>query len=137
MDDFFLRPEMRTEDRLAEIGGNVDYERFFETVIKPIKDRRTVQYIPFDCKKSEFKDIEKIAYKRLNIIEGSYSLHPYFGTYFDLKIFMDINPNQQFENILKRNGSQKLIQFKEMWIPKEEAYFKKYEIERNCIKILW
>ena len=25
MDDFFLRPEQRTPERYAEIGGNVDY----------------------------------------------------------------------------------------------------------------
>ena len=28
MDDFFLRPEQRTPERFAQIGGNVDYERF-------------------------------------------------------------------------------------------------------------
>ena len=30
MDDFFLRPEQRTAERFAEVGGNVDYERFQE-----------------------------------------------------------------------------------------------------------
>ena len=30
MDDFFLRPEQRTPERFAEVGGNVDYERFHE-----------------------------------------------------------------------------------------------------------
>lgn len=29
MDDFFLRPMQRTKERLAELGGNVDRERFF------------------------------------------------------------------------------------------------------------
>ena len=33
MDDFFLRPEQRTTERFAEIGGNVDYERFWEEVL--------------------------------------------------------------------------------------------------------
>ena len=28
MDDFFLRMEQRTPDRMKETGGNVDYERF-------------------------------------------------------------------------------------------------------------
>ena len=32
MDDFFLRMEQRTPDRMKETGGNVDYERFYETV---------------------------------------------------------------------------------------------------------
>ena len=37
MDDFFLRPEQRTPERFAEIGGNVDYERFREEVLLPLK----------------------------------------------------------------------------------------------------
>lgn len=36
MDDFFLRIEQRTQKRIAEVGGNVDYERFFETVLLPV-----------------------------------------------------------------------------------------------------
>ena len=28
MDDFFLTPDLRTEERLREVGGNVDYVRF-------------------------------------------------------------------------------------------------------------
>lgn len=35
MDDFFLRMEQRTPQRLKETGGNVDYERFEETVLRP------------------------------------------------------------------------------------------------------
>ena len=37
MDDFFLRPEQRTPERFAEVGGNVDYERFQEEVLLPLK----------------------------------------------------------------------------------------------------
>ena len=46
MDDFFLRPEQRTEARLAEPGGNVDYERFLEEVLLPLRRGETVQYRP-------------------------------------------------------------------------------------------
>ena len=37
MDDFFLRPEQRTPERYAEIGGNIDRERFLEDVLIPLK----------------------------------------------------------------------------------------------------
>ena len=32
MDDFFLRPQQRTKERLAEAGGNIDRERFLQEV---------------------------------------------------------------------------------------------------------
>ena len=38
MDDFFLRPEQRTKERLSEAGGNVDYKRFQEEIL----DRKSV-----------------------------------------------------------------------------------------------
>ena len=33
MDDFFLREEQKSEERVREIGGNIDYERFKVEVI--------------------------------------------------------------------------------------------------------
>ena len=36
MDEFFLRPEQRTARRLAQPGGNVDYERFREEVLSSL-----------------------------------------------------------------------------------------------------
>ena len=47
MDDFFLRPEQRTPERFAEVGGNVDYERFQEEVLLPLKDGKAFSYRPF------------------------------------------------------------------------------------------
>lgn len=49
MDDFFLPLEMRTPQRLQQPGGNVHYERFLETVLKPLSLQQTVFYQPFDC----------------------------------------------------------------------------------------
>lgn len=78
-----------------------------------------------------------ILYQPLNIIEGSYSLHPYFENPYDLRIFMDIDRESQLENILRRNGGEKLEDFKRLWIPKEEAYFEKFHIAEGCLVIRW
>lgn len=137
MDDFFLRAEQRTPERMEEIGGNVDYERFGETVLQPIWKKQTVQYQPFSCKTFELADTYEIPYKKLNIIEGSYSMHPYFKNPYDLCIFMNISPDDQIANIIKRNGEDKLKDFKTKWIPKEEAYFKMFRIQENALEIMW
>ena len=50
MDDFFLQRSQRTPERLAQIGGNVDYERFQEEVLLPLRFRRAFSYRPFDCR---------------------------------------------------------------------------------------
>ena len=49
MDDFFLRPEQRTEQRLNTPGENVDHERFLEEILIPLKSgAKELSFRPFD-----------------------------------------------------------------------------------------
>jgi len=138
MDDFFLQMHQRTEKRLAEIGGNVDYERFQTEVLMPLFAGEDILYRRFDCKRMTIAKGEWRKNRRITIIEGSYCGNPYFGDIYDLKIFTDIDEESQLANIRKRNGEEKLPVFKERWIPKEEAYFDKFLIKENSdIVIKW
>ena len=49
VDDFFLRPEQRTAERFAEIGGNFDRERFFDEIIEPLALGNDVCLRRFNC----------------------------------------------------------------------------------------
>ena len=122
MDDFFLRPEQRTPERFAEVGGNVDYERFLEEVLLPLKSSKTFSYRPFDCKTFTLSDPVIVTPKRLNIIEGTYSHHPYFGNPYDLKILLTIDEETQRRRILDRPEFLHKRFFEE-WIPMENRYF--------------
>ena len=135
MDDFFLQESQRTPERLSEIGGNVDYERFREEVLIPLWYGDDVVYRPFNCKTMKIEKEKElvIKHKRINIIEGSYSQHPYFGEPYLLKIFCDIDSDNQLINISSRIGNdpEMLSKFKELWIPKENEYFEKNETAEN------
>ena len=133
MDDFFLRPEQRTSERLAAPGGNVDYERFKEEVLEHIADPEGFTYQLFSCRQMALDAHVTVNYKKLNVIEGAYSLHPYFGEPYDLKIFLKITPEEQLDRILKRNGPEMLERFKNIWIPMENRYFETYKIEQGCL----
>ena len=122
MDDFFLRPEQRTPERFAEVGGNVDYERFQEEVLLPLKSGKTFSYRPFDCSTFTLSDPAIVTPKRLNIIEGTYSHHPYFGNPYDLKILLTIDEETQRRRILDRPVFLHKRFFEE-WIPMENRYF--------------
>jgi uridine kinase len=132
MDDFFLMSHQKTQERLAEVGGNVDYERFKNEVIDTILKKENVEYRPYNCKTGKIENSKEIRYKRLNIIEGSYSLHPYFGDIYTIKIFMSIPNDIQIERIKARNGNKTISEFTKKWIPKENAYFLKYNIKKAC-----
>ena len=135
MDDFFLRPEQRTPERFAEPGGNVDYERFYEEVLLPLKDGRDFSYRPFDCKTFTLSAPVLVTQKKLTIIEGSYCNHPYFGDPYDLRVFLNITPELQQQRILERPAFLHQ-RFFEQWIPMEQMYFSHFGICQKCEIVL-
>ncbi len=135
MDDFYLRREQRTPARLAEIGGNVDYERFREEVMDPLLSGEEVVYRRFDCSTFTMQSPEIIPRKRLNLVEGSYSLHPYLGDVYDLRVFMTVDPETQLARIRRRSGEEKLERCRGEWIPKKEAYIRKFHPDKGALLI--
>lgn len=123
MDDFYLQPHQRTEERLAEPGGNVDRERFLEEVLLPLREGKPVSYRRFDCRTFTFEPARLIEPGEIAIVEGSYALHPQLRDLYDLRLFLDIDPEEQMRRILKRNGPEAAERFRTRWIPLEEAYF--------------
>ena len=138
MDDFFLRPEQRTPERLSEVGGNIDKERFMSEVLTPLKNGKTVRYRPFDCSSQSLGEEITVTPGRLTVIEGVYSMHPEFSHYFDLAVFLDISPEEQRKRILLRNSPQFAQRFFGEWIPLENIYFEKTEIKKRAdlIKVI-
>ncbi len=132
MDDFYLQPHQRTEERLAEPGGNVDRERFLEEVLLPLRERKPVSYRRFDCGTFTFEPARLIDPVPIAIVEGSYALHPQLRDLYDLRIFMDIDPEEQMRRILKRNGPEAAERFRTRWIPLEEAYFAGCKVRENA-----
>lgn len=128
MDDYFLQHSQRTIERLAEVGGNVDYERFYSEIICHLEDKTGLSYRKYDCCTQILGNFESVAWQPLVIIEGSYSHHPYFKNVYNLRVFLNVTPEEQRERILKRNGEYMLNRFISEWIPKENAYFEKFDI---------
>ena len=135
MDDFFLRPEQRTPERFAEVGGNVDYERFHEEVLLPLKSGKAFSYRPFDCSTFTLAAPVTVAPKKLNVIEGTYSHHPYFGNPYDLKILLTVDEETQRKRILERPAFLHKRFFEE-WIPMENRYFEAFRISDRSEIIL-
>ena len=132
MDDFFLQPHQRSKERYEEVGGNVDRERFLEEVLIPLKKGEKIRYRRFDCKSFRFQPEIVMEPKRINIIEGSYSMHPLLADYYDFGIFLEIDSEQQKKRIEKRNSKELAQLFFDMWIPMEEKYHKGMGVKERC-----
>ena len=136
MDDFFLRPEQRTEERFAQAGGNIDHERFREEVLLPLSQGKTVKYRSFDCSTFTLRPAVEIAPKELNVIEGTYSMHPQLAQYYDFSVFLSITPQLQRKRIEKRNSPDMAQRFFDTWIPLERTYFEETDAAARC-SMIW
>lgn len=132
MDDFFLRSEQRTEERLRQPGGNVDWERFREEVLTPFQRGTPFSYRPYDCHVRDFQESVRIIPDRLTVVEGSYSCHPELWGNYNLHIFLTISLDEQLRRIQVRNGADKVRDFQQKWIPLEERYFQTFQIAQRC-----
>ena len=132
-DDFFLRKEQRTQERLEEAGGNIDYERLRDEVLIPLSREGKCVFRRFDCKSMSLSDKEiVIRPNSLTVIEGSYSCHSELWNYYDLRIFMNVVQYEQLRRIEQRNGADAVSVFQNRWIPLEEKYFSAYRIAERC-----
>jgi len=126
MDDYFLQPHQRVEQRLYEIGGNIDYERFEHEVISHLNDN--VLYIhPFNCQTMSMEGLKLIQIDKVLIIEGAYSMRTSWLKHYDIKVLVTIDSKIQQERMMRRNPH--LYQrFVNEWIPKENEYLSKNQL---------
>lgn len=132
MDDFFLRPEQRTPERYAQPGGNVDWERFREEVLRPLREGRPAVYRPFDCARGALGEPVRLEPGPVTVIEGAYACHPALWEYYDLRACMTVEPEEQLRRLAARNGPEGAERFREEWIPLEERYLSALRVEERC-----
>ena len=131
MDDFFLPFELRTEERMAEPGGNIHFERLLEQICVPLKEGKAFQYVPFDCGTGTYKEGVVVEPKAVTIFEGAYCMYP--GRFpYDVSAFFWCRDEVQYGRVLKRNGPEKLKVFQNRFIPMEHKYFNAFQIPESA-----
>jgi uridine kinase len=131
MDDFFLPPNLRTPERLAQAGGNVDYERFSRQVVEKL-GTDMFAYDVYNCEDDSCRRSELIYTNLPIIVEGVYCLHPFFGDYVNLRVFVKSDKSARIKRLRQRCDDEKFMNFVNKWIPLEDKYFDEYEIEKTC-----
>lgn len=135
LDDFFLPPEKRTAKRLAEPGGNIDYERILGEIVPHAKSSAGFAYRAFDCRTGSFREEPvSVPPSRLLIVEGSYALHPALGSYADITVYSDVSAEEQLARIAARGDD--IAVFRSRWIPLEEKYAAGIDARRRAAIVL-
>ncbi|MEA5058604.1 MAG: uridine kinase [Candidatus Pelethousia sp.] len=135
-DDFFLQPAQRKAARLAEPGGNLDRERFAVEVIAPVREGRIAYVRRFDCKLNKLLPPQQIPFSPVSIVEGSYCLHPALGPYYDLAIYLQVDPGIQRARLQSRYDAARLQRAMDEWVPMENSYARAFNIPEKCDFVL-
>lgn len=127
-DDFFLKQNLKTEKRLSEIGGNIDYE-LLSITLKEIKKawenkQSSITIKVFDCKEQKYYEKEINLLSKV-ILEGVYSYHPYFQNLINGLAFVNLDDKTQMQRISKR---PLMYNFIHEWIPLENKYYNELDI---------
>lgn len=133
MDNFFLPFERRTPERLAEAGGNIDYERFLEIAVPSLLKKTSFSYMAYNCQTATYDREIQIKECELIIVEGSYSLHQKFGHYYDLSLFLSVDTEEQLQRLsIRCQNETKLHRFETEWIPMENLYHEKQSVPNRA-----
>ena len=73
---------------------------------------------------------------QLNIVEGSYSLHPQLRFLYNLKVFLTVDRDEQITRLKKRSSEEQFHNFIEKWIPMENYYFDQLKIAAHSDIVL-
>ena len=129
MDDFFLPPELRTPERLAQPGENVHHERFLREALEPFAAGQPVRFCPFDCSAGVPGSAVEIPAASFAVVEGSYSLHPSLRGHYTASVFVTCAQAVQRARLTARGGADSWAVFEARWIPLEETYFKAHAVQ--------
>lgn len=111
-----------TEDFIR--GGSFSWEVFEEQVCSKLNTGK-----PFVYHRGNPAEKLEVSPKRLNIVEGVYSMHPALEKYYEIKVFLDVSPLTQTKRILRDFGEEGLMRFTREKATRENAYLEAQGIQ--------
>ena len=110
-------------------------ERLRAEAVAPARAGRAVCYKAYSCREGAYLPPRMLGPAPLVIVEGSYSHHPSLAPYYDIKVFVTRSAEEQMRRLRAREG-KRYLNFVQRWIPLEEGYFAKFQIEQTVDFIL-
>ena len=134
-DDFYLPPSRRVTGWESIPCANMDIQRLRDEVVAPARAGQAFSYQAYSCREGAYLPPRPLGSAPLVIVEGSYSCHPTLADCYDLKVFVTCSKEEQARRLLAREG-ERYSGFTARWIPLEEGYFAKFQIEQTADFIL-
>lgn len=130
-DHFFLRPQQRSAQRLAQPGGNIDWERL-APVARLAAGEEPFAYTPYNCATEQLGEEIALPGGRLTVLEGAYTLHPLVGAPCDVRLYLGHSAQAQRARVAARETPEQATRFFAEWIPMENRYNAEFAVRQGC-----
>ena len=121
--------------RLAQPGGNVDWERVRDQVLAPLSRGEPARFSPYRCHTGAYGPPVSLSPAPLVLVEGVYALHPALRDFYRLRIFLEATWPVRRARLLDRGGPELLARFQGEWVPLEDRYFQACRV-RDCCQLV-
>ncbi|HEX3335536.1 MAG TPA: hypothetical protein VHS54_03695 [Jatrophihabitans sp.] len=99
-----------------------DWARLRTQVLLPLVDGRPGRYQRWEWNRAEGAEWHDVPVGRLVVIEGVSSTRDEVGAPWSCRIWVDAPHETRLQRALERDGAQLLPQWRDVWMPSEEAY---------------
>lgn len=124
IDDFLWPGGRRTVEELGMPGGNIHYDMIVDEVLPNLRSPKAFSHRYFEGHTIRMDKKRRVRASAYRIVEGSFSQHPYFRKYCDVRVFMHTDPATQRRRVLERDGDALAPSYFRLWIPMEDNYFR-------------
>ena len=133
-DDYVVPHARKTPERLSVPGGNCDVERLVREIVIPWKQGKPVLYRRYDCAADSLLPPQALPCGGILVLEGSYCNLPPVREHADVRVFLDVPWKTRKERLEKRESPDSLNNFRDRWIPLENAYFSAFRLpDADCV----
>ena len=125
-DDFYLPSGSRSLQPadLKPIGGDFDWGRFSEQILKPLKSGLSAKYRRYDWPSDRLAEEREVQPRGVILIEGVYSTRTELREFYDFLIWVDCPAEERLRRGLARDGESMRSIWTTEWIPAEDQYYK-------------
>jgi uridine kinase len=124
--DDFYRPAAermkRHESGDDEVGGDFDWRRIRDQVLKPLAVDALARYQRYDWDLDRLAEWHVVEPGGVVIVEGSYSTRPELRDFYELTIWVDAPHELRLLRGIQRDGEQARSRWLDEWMPEEDRY---------------
>jgi uridine kinase len=131
LDDFLLPP--RDWPSRSNPAFPFEYMRYdaFLNAVKSLATNGACAYEPFDWNRLEIShELRHVTLTTPVIVEGVSALHPILSDLYDVRVFVDSDPESTLQTAIERGGEAWEREWREVFLPSVEIYMRTKPHER-------